>query len=99
MPYLFASTCLITGYLHFSQDIRKNVECSFILLADLTMVFFQNKSDYSTELRRIELRASRMHIVHSTTELQPLGNGDYQYVSDTCFLPLDYLHCLGVTED
>jgi hypothetical protein len=59
MPYRFASTCLITGYLHFSRDIRKNVECSFILLADtdLTMfVFFQNESDYSMELRSIELR-------------------------------------------
>jgi hypothetical protein len=40
MPYRFASTCLITRYLHFSRDIRKNVECGFILLADLTMVFF-----------------------------------------------------------
>ncbi len=40
MPYRFASTCLITGYLHFSRDICKNVECSFILLADLTMLFF-----------------------------------------------------------
>ena len=72
MPYRFASTCLITGYLHFSRDIRKNVECSFILLADMTMFFFQNESDYSMELRRIELRAFRMQSEHSTTELQPL---------------------------
>ncbi|EFX62028.1 hypothetical protein DAPPUDRAFT_337585 [Daphnia pulex] len=36
---------------------------------------------------------------HSITELQPLDNRDYQYVSDTCFLPLDYLHYLGVAED
>ena len=40
MPYRFASTGLITGYLHFSRDIRNNVECSFILLADMTMIFF-----------------------------------------------------------
>ncbi len=40
MPYRFASTGFITGYLHFSRDIRKNVECSFIPLADMTMIFF-----------------------------------------------------------
>jgi hypothetical protein len=40
MPYRFASTVSITGYLHLSLDIRKNVECSFILLADMTMIFF-----------------------------------------------------------
>ncbi len=86
-PYRFASTCLITGYLHFSRDIRKKVECSFILLEDLTIFFFfQNESDYSMELRRIELWAFRMRSEHPTTELQPLDNRDYQYVSDTCFL-------------
>ena len=91
MPYRFASTCLITGYLHFSRDIRKNVECGFILLADLTMVFFfQNESVYTMELRRIELRAFRMQSENTTTELQPLHNRDYQYVPDTCFLTLDY---------
>jgi hypothetical protein len=42
MPYRFASTGLITGYLQFSRDFRKNVECSFILLADMTMIFFSN---------------------------------------------------------
>jgi hypothetical protein len=100
MPYPFAITCLITGYLHFSRDIRKNVECSFILLADLTMVFFfQNESDYSMELRRIELRAFRMQSKHSTTELQHLENRDYQYVLDTCFLTLDYFQNLGAAED
>ena len=100
MPYRFASTGLITGYLNFSRDIRKNVECSFILLADMTMIFFfQNESDYSMELRRIELRAFRMQSEHSTTELQPLKNRNYQYVPDTCFLPLDYLHYIGVLED
>jgi len=39
-PIVLQGTCLITGYLHFSRDIRKNVECSFILLADMTMIFF-----------------------------------------------------------
>ncbi len=74
MSYPFASTCLITGHLHFSRDIRKNVECGFILLADLTMVFFfQNESVCTLELRRIELRAFRMQSEHSTTELQPLN--------------------------
>ncbi len=100
IPYRFASTGLITGYLHFSRDIRKNVECSFILLADMTMIFFfKNESDYSMELRRIELRAFRMQGEHSTTDLQPLKNRNYQYVPDTCFLPLDYLHYIGVLED
>ena len=51
------------------------------------------------ELRRIELRAFRMQSEHSTTELQPLDNWDYQYIPDTCFLPLDYLHYIGVSED
>ncbi len=51
------------------------------------------------ELRRIELWAFRMQSEHSTTELQPLEIADYQYVPDTCFLPLDYLHYIGVSED
>ncbi len=100
MPYRFASTCLITGYLHFSRDIRKNVECGFILLPHLTMVFFfQNENVYTMELRMIELEGFRMQSDHSTTELQPLENRDYQYVLDTCFLTLDYLQKLGVAED
>ncbi len=77
MPYPFASTGLITGYLHFSRDIRKNVECSFILLADMTMIFFFKMKAIIMELRRIELRAFRMQSEHSTTELQPLKNRDY----------------------
>ena len=78
IPYRFESTCLITGYLHFSRDIRKNVECGFILLADLTKVFmFLTESDYSMELRKIELRAFRMQSEHSATELQPIKNRDY----------------------
>ena len=51
------------------------------------------------ELRRIELRAFRMQSDHSTTELQPLENRDYQYVLNTCFLTLDYLQNLGAAED
>ncbi|EFX76754.1 hypothetical protein DAPPUDRAFT_248418 [Daphnia pulex] len=51
------------------------------------------------KLRRIDLRACHMQSEHSTTELQPLDMRDYQYVSDTFFLPLDYLHYLGVAED
>ncbi len=51
------------------------------------------------EMRRIELRAFRMQSEHTTTELQPLDNLDYQYGPDTCFLTLDYLQCLGVEED
>ena len=62
-------------------------------------LFFHSESDYSMELRRIKLRAFRMQSKHSTTELQPLENRDYQYVPDTCFLTLDYLQELGVAED
>jgi hypothetical protein len=51
------------------------------------------------ELRRIEIRAFRMHSEHSTTELKPHDNRDYRYVRDTCFLPLDYLRYIGVSED
>ena len=51
------------------------------------------------ELRRIKLRAFRMQSKHSTTELQPLENRDYQYVLNTCFLTLDYLQNLGAAED
>ncbi len=51
------------------------------------------------ELRRIGQRAFRMQSEHSTTELQTLDNQDYQYVPDTCFLPLDYLHYIGFSED
>ena len=51
------------------------------------------------ELRRIELQAFRMQSDHSTTELQPLENRDYQYIADTCFLTLDYLQKLEVAED
>ena len=47
----------------------------------------------------IELQAFRMQNKHSTTELQPLENRDYQYVPDTCFLTLDYLQNLGGAED
>ncbi len=51
------------------------------------------------ELRRIEHRAFLMQSEHFTTELQLLDNRDYQYVPDTCFLPNDYLHYIGVSED
>ena len=51
------------------------------------------------ELRRIELQAFRMQSKHSTTELQPLENRDYQYFLDTCFLTLDYFQNLGAAED
>jgi hypothetical protein len=51
------------------------------------------------ELRRIELRVFRMQSEQFTIKLQPLDNRDYQYVPDTCFLPLDYLHYLRVAED
>ena len=61
--------------------------------------FYQNESDYSMELRMIELQAFRMQSDHSTTELQPLVNRYYQYVPDTCFLTLAYLQNLGVAED
>ena len=47
----------------------------------------------------IELQAFRMLSDHPTTELQPLDNRDYQYIPDTCFFPLDYLHYIGVSED
>ena len=47
----------------------------------------------------IALEAFRMQSDHSTTELQPLEYRHYQYVPDTCFLPLDYLHYIGVLED
>ena len=70
--------------------------CKFFFVSLPSIVYFQNESDYSMELRRIELRAFRMQSEHSTTELQPLKNRDYWYFPDTCFLPLDYLHYIGV---
>ena len=77
MPYRFASTGLITGYLHFSEIFVRMWNVVSFRWQTWQWSFFQNESDYGMELRRIELRAFRMQSEHSTTELQPLKNKDY----------------------